>query len=501
MAKIAPIDHNWRLVMSQSLFDRMRRHLFPGDADEHGAVITAGVARTVRGTRLLARELYLAADEVSYVAGKRGYRMLKADFIAKHITTCRDEQLAYLAVHNHGGRDHVAFSADDMRSHERGYPALLDIAEGMPVGALVFAENAVAGDIWLPGERRVVLAGADVVGPRLQRLAPAPEKHIGKADARYDRQARLFGDAGQGILAGCKVGIIGLGGAGSLVAEYLGRLGVGVFLLCDPERAEGTNIPRLTAATYWDALSPWSDLTSPIWLQKIASRFAKPKVLLARRNILRANPKAQIDAIFGDFLESETAAKFADCDYIFLTADTMRARLLFNAIVHQYLIPGVQVGAKVRVDQPSGEIVDIYSVVRPVSPDCGCLICNRLINSAKLQEESISAENLKRQCYVEEPEVVAPSVITLNATAVGQAANDFLMYITGLRDPAAPSTYMRFQPQQRAVTFDATSKLPTCTECSTGSRSRLARGDARRLPTIERVRKSADHNWFRQPER
>ena len=39
-----------------------------------------------------------------------------------------------------------------------------------------------------------------------------------------------------------------------------------------------------------------------------------------------------------------------DCDYLFLAADTMRARLLFNAIVHQYLVPGVQVGAKVHED-------------------------------------------------------------------------------------------------------------------------------------------------------
>ena len=40
----------------------------------------------------------------------------------------------------------------------------------------------------------------------------------------------------------------------------------------------------------------------------------------------------------GNFLEAEVAAKFTNRDYLFLAADTMRARLLFNAIVHQYLI-------------------------------------------------------------------------------------------------------------------------------------------------------------------
>ncbi|MEJ8631813.1 hypothetical protein P0F65_22600 [Sphingomonas sp. I4] len=77
--------------------------------------------------------------------------MLLARFIAQQARLCRDEKLVYLAVHNHGGKDSVAFSSVDIESHERGFPALLDLVEGMPVGSLVFAPNAVAGDIWFPG--------------------------------------------------------------------------------------------------------------------------------------------------------------------------------------------------------------------------------------------------------------------------------------------------------------------------------------------------------------
>jgi hypothetical protein len=196
--------------------------------------------------------------------------------------------------------------------------------------------------------------------------------------------------------------------------------------------------------------------------------------------------KARIEAIFGAFLEADIAAKFIDCDYLFLAADTMRARLLFNAIVHQYLIPGVQVGAKVRVDPKSGEVLDAYSVVRPVTSDQGCLLCNRLINSAKLQDEGISDAERKRQRYIDEPDIVAPSIITLNAVATSQAANDFLFYITGLQSPDVPGVYLRIQPQGRQVWFDDTRKLAGCPECGSGAKSRLARGDSRRLPVIQR---------------
>jgi molybdopterin/thiamine biosynthesis adenylyltransferase len=486
MAQDTSVTKKWRLVLPHGLYRDLHDHLFPGDGDEHGAVIAAGIADGGKEIRLLARSLHLAIDGVDYVPGKRGYRMLRAEFISKHIEQCAEERLVYLAIHNHGGHDQVGFSGDDLRSHERGYPALLDIVDGLPVGGLVFAPKAIAGDIWLPGERRVRLASASVVGNSLCTLTPAPTEREGSSISMYDRQARLFGDAGQDILAHAKVGIIGLGGVGSLLAEYLGRLGVGHFVLVDPDRVEMSNLPRLIAASPFDAMEWLTAGGRPKWLRGLGIRLARTKVAAARRNILRANPKAYVESIFGDFLEDQTAQRFVDCDYLFLAADMMRARLLFNAIVHQYLVPGVQIGSKVQIDRASGDIEDVFSVVRPVTPESGCLLCNRLINSTKLQEESISPEDRKRQRYVDEPEIVAPSVVTLNATAASQAANDFLFYITGMRDPTSPQSYLRFEPMCRGTSFDAPAKSRDCPECGKGARSRLARGQDRRLPVIDR---------------
>lgn len=486
MAQYSSLARPWSLLIPEGLYTRLHRHMFSGDGDEHGAVVTAGLAESDRGVRLLVREVHLARDGVDYVPGKRGYRMLKAGFINDHIDECRNERLAYLAVHNHGGGDFVAFSADDLHSHERGYPALLDIAKGMPVGALVFARNAVAGDIWLPGERRIELACGLIVGGSLRQLTPNLTTRADRRNPMYERQARLFGDAGQQILSRTKVGIIGLGGVGSLLAEFLGRLGVGEFVLADPDRAAISNLPRLTGASRFDGMAWCAQDGLPQWLQSLGARLARPKVNLAKRNIVRANPQARVEAIFGDFLEAEICAKFTDCDYLFLAADTMRARLLFNAIVHQYLIPGVQVGAKVQVDSASGAIVDVYGVARPVTSEAGCLLCSRLINSAKLQQEGISEIDRKRQRYVDEPDVIAPSVITLNAEAAAHAANDFLFYMTGLKSSAAPTAYRRFEPRNRRVSFDEPRKSPDCPECGGGSLSRLARGDLRRLPVIQR---------------
>ncbi len=118
MATVTIATGQWRMTFPGSLYERLRNHLFPGDGDEHGAVIAAGLARMPDGeTRLLARNLFLAVDGQDYISGKRGYKMLKAEFVRDRVTNCRDEQLVYLAIHNHGGHESVEFSGDDLRSH------------------------------------------------------------------------------------------------------------------------------------------------------------------------------------------------------------------------------------------------------------------------------------------------------------------------------------------------------------------------------------------------
>lgn len=481
MDQVTLATARWRLVIPAQLYSRLHRHLFPGDGDEHGAVLAAGISVLPDGrVRLLARDLHLAVDGKDYVPGKRGYRMLRAEFIRERIAACRDQRLVYLAIHNHGGANAVAFSGDDLQSHERGYPALLDIARGMPVGALVFAANAIAGDIWLPGLKRVALTDATIIGARRHVLTPEPV--VDRVDSPiYHRQSLLFGETGQAILRGSTVAIVGLGGVGSLLAEYLGRLGVGHIVLIDPDRIEPSNLSRITGATIWDALTFFRVKAWPLWVQRTAAAWSTPKVTIAKRVIRRANPGARVTAMRGDVQEPRCAAALLGCDYVFLAADSMSARLVFNQVVHQYLIPGTQIGSKVAVDAATGSVNDVFSVVRPVNADLGCLWCNQLINPGRLQEEAQSEAERQAQRYVDEPAIAAPSVITLNAVGAAHAANDFLFHMTGLTRPDASANFFRHTPASRRSWLDEPRRDPDCPECGSTKGSRRAFGDHRPL--------------------
>lgn len=472
------------LTMDEPTFRRLYTHLFPGDHDEHGAVLSAGIVETDRGTRLLARDLFLARDRIDYVPSTRGYRALTADFVAEKSDYCSTEQLCYLAIHNHGGDDSVGFSDDDMASHERGYPALLDITHDGPVGALVFASNAVAGDIWTPSGRHS-LDHLTIIGFQIRRLYPSPQARPPEGDFVYDRHARLFGDGGQAILSGLKVVIIGLGGGGSLLNEWLARLGVGHIVAIDPERVALTNLPRVVGATRRDALAFLAASRVP-WLKKLAERYARHKVLIARRVAKQANPNIRYDAIVGTLLDEATARLVVDADFVLLATDNIQSRLVFNAIVHQYLIPGAQVGVKVTTDTGQATVNAITVLSRLVLPYAGggCLSCNGLIPPGRLAEEALTERERRAQRYVDADDVAEPSVITLNAISAAQAANDLMMLFTGLYRDSAHMGYRLQLARSREIYEVATDSTPDeyCLACGSTSKSRRAKGDRVRLP-------------------
>lgn len=436
---------------------RLMAHLYADDG-EHGAILHAGIVHTDRGLRLLVRTVNLAIDGKHYVPGEYGHRALTPAFIHSNIIACRNERLAYLAVHNHGPGSSVAFSAIDMASHLRGYPALLDIGKGVPVGALVYGGRAVQSDVWTPDGGRFGLREYRVIGSSIDRLYPFPRSNV-RADPALDRQIRMFGNKGQALLGEAKVAIVGLGGVGSLLTEYLSRLGVGHLVLVDPDVIEETNLSRVVGATL-------NDVRRNLRKTAIAARVAQA-----------AQPRIRITQIPADVVYCSVSAQLKDCDFIFLAADSMRARLLANAIAHQFFVPVVQAGAKVRAGS-DGALIDAMSAVRHVRPSHACLWCNGFIDAGLLAIESKTEEERKAQAYgTEQPN---PSVITLNAVAAAGAVNDFLFDFLGVRESTEAPPFRHEHFLRRKIDLVHPRRDEECRECV----RRFGRGEALELPCI-----------------
>ena len=450
---------NCDILVTSENHHQIMEHLYPGDQDEHGAILRAGIVRNGSSLRLLIQHVQPAEFGSDYVVGRYGYRALTPTFVHREILQCRDAGLAYLAVHNHGSDRHVEFSRVDLESHERGYPALLDIGRGVPVGALVYGSDSVAADIWLPDGSRRRLGTYCVIGNDITRLYSKP-LHERESKSEHDRQVRMFGMAGQEILQVSKVAVVGLGGVGSLVAEYLARLGVGNLVLIDPDEIESSNLSRVVGATRVDA------------------ETGQLKTQIAVRHAREMATHATLQPIVGDVSRHSVAQVLRDCDFIFLAADSMRARLVVNALAHQYLIPSIQMGAKI-LQGDCGNLEDAMCAVRHIRPGRGCLWCNGLIDPTQLAIEAKSDRERKEQAYgVQEPN---PSVITLNAVAAGHAVNDFLFDFLGLRTGDVGAAYHHFHFHRGRVEHVIPRRSPECRECV----QRLAMGDTLELPVTE----------------
>jgi len=321
-----------------------------------------------------------------------------------------------------------------------------------------------------------------VVGHNIGRFYPTPPPKPPKADITFDRQARWFGDRGQHLLGRLKVGVIGAGGVGMPLIAQLARIGVGTIVVIDPKRVAPPTLPRLPESRRLDAMMALRRFEV---LEPLADRLSTAKVSLAKRIAKRANPKTLVIPFRTSVIEPAAATALTDCDFIFLAADQHLARMLFNAITHQYLIPGIQLGTRIDVDPETGEVGDIRSNLRLVLPRRGCLRCNRLLDPGKIQDEAVGEAEHDRNRYLDE--VPAASVITFNTRLAAEAATDFMLMMGELIDENAPLDYLRTRPRlRRHEPVLGPLDKPDCMDCGTVGASRRARGDRRSLPLPQR---------------
>jgi molybdopterin/thiamine biosynthesis adenylyltransferase len=454
--------HLNELRISAAHHQELHDHLFQPDGDEHGALLLVGVHNFQDGVLMAVREIH-TLDDAEFPRGVHGYRQFAAPILARLGNRAAVESLALVTVHSHpGARDRNALSGDDLRAHERVFPHLLDITRAPVIAGLALGEHSVAGELWWNDGRRAALDRLRVVGPTVEFLYPEPPRSASSADDRFDRQVRLFGVDGQARLQALHVAVVGAGGGGSILIEQLAHLGVGTITAIDFDVVKRHNLSRVMGAADADA------------------RHRTKKVEVAGRLVRTINPGIDFRPVDGDIADLAVAALLIEADYMLLATDTATARLVANAVSQAFLIPLIQVGAKVETGK-NGMIEQIYTAVRPVLPRRGCLACAGLIDPIALQREAATPEERANQNYLGDPDVIDPSVTTLNAAAAAGALNVLLMSVIGQATDELAAHRITLTREGNALAL-ASERDAACRWCGEGSRSRYARAELSLLP-------------------
>jgi molybdopterin-synthase adenylyltransferase len=432
---------NWYAVLSDGML---------ASREESCAVLLAGRAEHNGQVRLLVREIH-QAPENAYRKRSAVAAELKPEFIGPIIKRALRTNSVLVFCHTHpGASDYPVFSTiDDAGEIElRNYLAKRGVRG--PHAALVMSPGGCQARIISTAHQLLVLE----VGTSIRTVSTSTEHEFRKE--LFDRQIRAFGESGQKILASMKVGVVGLGGTGSVVAQQLAYLGVKRFLFIDFDRADETNLNRLVGAYH--------------------SQINELKVHIAAEHISRISQDSRIDAVEGSVLEERTTRRLLECDFIFCCTDNHGSRAVVQQMVYQYYLPCIDMG--VVITPRDGKVAHIAARIQMLSPGLPCLTCGSLLDPDAVRYDLMSPDQRAADPYfLGHQAAPQPSVISLNSTAASLAVTMFLGAVTDIPAHARFQTYNAISGKARAISYSAD---PMCVVSSPNGA--LGKGDEWPLP-------------------
>lgn len=426
----------------------LRGLLFDRPGVEGAAFLLCGQSRSERCIKLITHAVIPIAD--ADFLGREAYRLsISSAALTRVAKLAKYEGLSVVFAHSHpeGMAD---FSEQDDREEEKLLPFLQSRLPDRVHGTLVMTERQIAGRLYIP--QRVGVDTVSVIGQRLQFFCPNQEA---TELPFFDRQVRAFGTEIQRVLARLHVGIVGLGGTGSPVAEQLCRLGVGHMSLFDGDTLDPTNVNRVYGSAVADA--------------------GISKVLIAKRHLEGIGLGTKIDAYPDHITAEETARAIRDCDVVFGCTDKEIPRAILIQLSLRYGIPVLDLG--VLISSEAGRIVGVHGRVTTLFAGEACLFCRGRISAEAIRIEGLSEADRQRQIhdgYAPELENPAPAVIAFTTATASTAVSELLHRLTGFMGEERRSTEVLLALDQTRI---RTNRLEPRENCLCSERSIWGQGD------------------------
>lgn len=476
---------NYTLSLTQTAYTALRTHLLHDRQREQFVMTLCGLNRFARRgereLRLLVHEVILFPPD-AFRRQSAAYLELLPEVQAFIHHRAQAQRLIQVDWHSHpGAGPGLAFSATDDHYEAAQAAYLAHRMDGVPYGSVVINDDALDARLWRTDSHpatpespltycpQAVPLRALLVGD-LQHCLPvsAPPETSAAVSPIFDRQVRAFGRAFQQQLGALRVGVVGLGGMGSALVEYLARMGVRDWVLVDPDTVDLTNLNRLVHASV------------------AAAQKRRPKVYVARSTVRQVQPHAAVRMLPTEVFDPAALRALKTCDLLIAATDNHSSRMALNRLAVQYLIPLVHVGFNISVETAAGapRVTDVSGEF--AIPELGrwCLHCAGLYDPQLAGWELAGPEQralLRARGYVND--TPAPAVRHLDGLVAALATAE----IHNLVHP--------FKPVQRYLVYDAlkTELTPlqvpathTCSVCS-AEHGVLGLGDLEPLPEYRRA--------------
>lgn len=448
----------YSLTFLQREFDTLSTHLAANPGVERGAYLLCRPSVADYEARLIVRTV-IPVDDADVIESSSHHMKIESRSFIRAMKRADLGKSSFIFAHSHPEGHPKHSGQDDNEEAKLFRTAYNRIRTAGVHGSVVFMSGRLtAARMWLPDGTYAAIDRIRVIGNRFRFVfpgrphAPVPEF--------FDRQVRAFGPDVQRLLKELRVGVIGVGGTGSCVAEQLVRLGVGSVLIADGENFEATNVNRVYGSRVVDA-----DI---------------PKVKIAQRLAAEIGVGTEIEVVPRPITFESALSKFRSCDVIFGCTDDEFGRSLLTRFAVYYAIPVFDMGVKIHSEEET--IKSIQGRVTTLMPGLACLNCRRRLSSERITAESLRATDpkaaaaLEEEGYIPELDDPAPAVVPFTTAVAASAVSEFLHRLTGfLGDDRQSSEVLHLIDHTRI----RTNNVPSATGCFCSDEMYWGRADVK----------------------
>jgi hypothetical protein len=183
--------------------------------------------------------------------------------------------------------------------------------------------------------------------------------------SRFDRQGFLGVDS-ESKLRAATLGLVGLGGGGSHIVQQTGHLGIGGYVVVDPDHITESNTNRLIGGTLADL------------------EAATTKVAIAERLIRALQEQPRIIPVRDTW--HNATGELKRCDIIVGAVDSFKEREQLERFARRHLIPYIDIGMDVHDLGDKTYLIGGQVILS--MPGKACLRCCGLITDDRLALEA-----------------------------------------------------------------------------------------------------------------
>ena len=426
-------------------YEALVAHLFSHGNSERAAYLLCRPSISENETRLMIREIIPVQDH-DVAESSRSHMRIPSLSFRRALKRANETKQCFIFVHSHPPEVSHHSEQDTLEERKLFKTAYIRVStKGVHGSIVISSPTNPQGRIWLEDGTNVPVWVIRSIGKKFRFFSDLITSSTHNIQL-FDRQIRAFGSDIQKLLSNLTVGIIGVGGTGSSIAEQLIRLGVGHLIISDGQMLERSNVNRVYGSRISD-----NGILKIRLIERLASDIGTGTIITS----------------FDENITCESVMKkFRDCDIIFGCTDDEWGRSILARFAIYYLIPVFDMG--VRVASENEMIKSVEGRVTTLLPGEACLFCRGRIDPRNILNESLEATNpeeakaRRKEGYIPQLAEPAPAVVPFTTTIAAAAVSELLHRLTGYLGDERVSNEVIYQFHNSKIRTNRFLSKPDC---------------------------------------